>query len=215
MKAGEILRPKSLQTAHDQRQRVAHREHHRRARAGGKTERARFVQAAQRDHHLGGAAQRAVVMGRDGDHRHAYFVERRQHLNHLARLAALRKHQHYVIRMQPTQVAVQCFGRMQEMGPSASRGKRGRQFLTDVARLAHAGDNQIAIELEDQVDGAKKTAIQLFDQIDQGPSFGGNNLAAELQDFFFRAQRGNRPRTVCCVRGHRTVFLDNAVGGGK
>ena len=49
MEAGEILRPEIAQLAQHQRQRIAHREHRRRARARRQAERAGFFELAQLD----------------------------------------------------------------------------------------------------------------------------------------------------------------------
>ena len=69
---------------------------------------------------------RAVI----GDKRHAELAQRRQQLRDFGRLAALREHDHDIVRMDATQIAVKRFGRMEEVG-AACRSRQAWRRSSD------------------------------------------------------------------------------------
>ena len=90
--------------------------------------------------------------------------------------AALREHQHHVVAMDAAQIAVNRFGRVQEMAPRAGRSERGRQLLPDQSGLADAGDDHAAAAKVERIDRVAKLHVQPVGDSRQG-------LRLELDDF--------------------------------
>ena len=60
-------------------------------------------------------------------------------------------------------------GRVHEVGRGAGAGHGRRNLARDVAGFAHAADDQAAVGIQDQLDGAGKIAVQaLLQGLDRG-----------------------------------------------
>ena len=70
--------------------------------------------------------------------------------------------------------------RMHEKGRGAGTRQRGRDLVTDMSRLAHAGDDDPAFALQQHVAGVVKTLIQPGSQGGNGISFGSEYGEAQL-----------------------------------
>ncbi len=83
--------------------------------------------------------------------------------------------------MDPAQVAVNRFARMQGMAPRAGRRQRGGDLLSDQSCFAHAGDNHVPLATVQMLDGATELGIESLGQPQQ-------RLALELDDLARIAQ---------------------------
>ena len=160
-----------------QRDRIANRQHRRRAGARREAERARFFELSEFDDNGRSAADRARLRRSDRHERHVEVLERWQQLHHLACLAALREHQHDVGRMDAAQVAVKRFGRMQVVRPRAERSQRRGNLLPDDAGLAHARDDHAAFTLEQQLHGLAERFVESIRKLPNRLRFEAQDLA--------------------------------------
>ena len=86
--------------------------------------------------------------------------------------------------MHAAQVAMDCLGRMQKVSTRARRGKRSGQFLANEASLAHACDNQVALQRLEQFDCGAEVGVQLFGHLGKRRCLGKHYFASEIDDFF-------------------------------
>ena len=90
-----------------------------------------------------------------------------QEAQQLVGLAGIGNGQHYVVRLDDTEVAVEYVERVDEEAGRAGRGERGCYLGTDVAALAHAGHNQLSPTVQDGVDGLVEVLVDVGNQFEQ------------------------------------------------
>jgi hypothetical protein len=73
------------------------------------------------------------------------------------------------------------FARMDKHGGCASGRQGGCDFGPDVSALAHARDNDAALDIQHHVNGVRKARVQSGFEADQGLSFNVQSLARELK----------------------------------
>ena len=121
----------------------------------------------------GVAAQKAGRPLGDGDDRNVVALAIDQGIAQFAALARVGDGQKRDVRAQHPQVAVAHLRRVDEEGVGAGGGQGGGDLAPDVARLAHAGDHDIARPAHDHVDGARQGhvdgALQRLQRLDVQP----------------------------------------------
>ena len=102
----------------------------------------------------GVAAQEAGGALGDGDDGDAVALAIDQRIAQFAALARVRQREQGHVGPQHAQVAVAHFGGVDEEGVGAGRSQGRGDLVADMARLAHAGDDDIAGSAHDNIDGA-------------------------------------------------------------
>jgi hypothetical protein len=100
--------------------------------------------------------------------------QRRQQADDLLALAAVRQGQHHIGVVNHAQVAVDSAGRIQHISSRAGGIERAGDFLSDVGRLAGAGDSDAAGAAMEQVDRLQKRLAEAI-----GDQFEGSRLAPD------------------------------------
>ena len=88
---------------------------------------------------------------------------------------------HDVVLADRAEIAVDGFGRVQEPGRRAGARERRRNLPADEAGLAHAGDDDAAVAVEEQLDGAFEVAVDAIDEAEDRGRFGPQHLAREIE----------------------------------
>ena len=164
MEAREILglKPPRLQNGH--RQRIAHRQGGGAARRGGKLNRAGFFFHVNVQHGLRRAPKGGVLCSGDGDERRAQTREDGQDAHHLVRLAAVGERDDGVVFRHHAQIAVNALGGVQEIRGRARAREGGGNLLSDQPALPHAGDRDLALAPQDDIDRLDEPFIQPGDE---------------------------------------------------
>ena len=105
-------------------------------------------------------------------------ADRLEQPEQLLGLAAVRQRHHDVVVADRAEIAVDGLGRMQEPGGRAGARERRRDLPADDARLAHAGDDDAAPAVEEQLDGALEVAVDAIDEAEDRGRFGAEDLSA-------------------------------------
>ena len=115
--------------------------------------------------HVGGAAHGAIGAAGEADKRHMLALQYRDQRQNLVGLAAVRDGEHHIAAADHAQVAVAGFAWMHEKGGRAGTGEGGGHFLADMARLAHAHDDDFALAAIDHLAGAGKVVVNILVQL--------------------------------------------------
>ena len=129
------------------------------------------------------AARASVERGIAGhrDQLRADPADRLEQAKQFLGLAAVRQRDHDVVVANRAEVAVDRFGRVQEPGRRAGARERRRDLAADDARLAHAGDDDAAAAVVEQLDRALEVAVDAIDQAEDRRRLGAQDLARELE----------------------------------
>ena len=193
MEARELLRPEVAPFLHDERERVAERQHRGCRRAGRESVRACFVDRSEFEHDVAVAAHRRIAALRHADDRHCGRLHVRQHDEQFLRLAGLREREQHVAFAEAAEVAVDGFGRVQEDRRRARGRERRRDLLRDDARLAHARRHDAAFPREHEVDDPRELGADAFRDLLDGEGFVRDDLAGALDPGVHGGARVSHP----------------------
>ena len=115
------------------------------------------------------------------DQPRADAADRLEQPDQLLGLAAVRQREHDVVVADRAEVAVDRLGRVEEEGRRAGARQRRGDLAADDARLAHAGDDDAAAALEQQLDGALEVVVEAIDQAEDRRRLGAQHLAGEIE----------------------------------
>ena len=107
--------------------------------------------------------------------------DRFQQPQQLLGLAAVRERDHDVVVANRTEIAVGRLGRMEEPGRRAGARQSRGDLSADDAGLAHAGDDDAAAALEQELDCALEMPVDAIDEPEDGGRFGAEYLAGEFE----------------------------------
>ena len=141
-------------------ERVAERELHQRGGGGREVVRAGLARLRQGEHHVRGAAERAVGFRRDGDEADVEAAGIVDEVLELHGLARPRQCHDEIVGRDHAEVAVARLARVHEEGGRTGRGEGRRHLAADVAGLAHPGDDQPALGAADQIDRGHERAAE-------------------------------------------------------
>src|SRR5690348_7037943 len=96
-------------------------------------------------------------------------------------LAALRHQDGDIPRTAHPEVAVDCFGKVEEGRRRARRGEGRGDFARDVSRFAEAADDELALAVEDEPNGFLERRVELVRERVERPCLVVKDLATELQ----------------------------------
>ena len=181
MRTGEVLDRKAARVEQRDRERIAERQHRRRARRGREAQRAGFGVDGGVDVHVGRLRERRLLVARQRDDLRALPLEMRRQQHELVGLAGIRQHHHDIRRRDHAEVAVRGFRRVDEEGRRARRRERGRELARDVTGLADAGHDHPAVAMEDEVDGGDEIGAEPRGEPDDRIGFGRENVARERE----------------------------------
>src|SRR5678815_3480703 len=118
-----------------------------------------------------------------GDHNQprAEPLDRLQQSKQFIGLAAMRKRDDDVLRLENPEVAVDGFRGMEKEGGSACAGERGRDLPADDARLSHAGDNDAAATVEEQPHRLLEAVVEAIDQRENRRRLGLQDLPRQRE----------------------------------
>lgn len=119
----------------------------------------------------------------DGDDRDAVLLERRGERDDFFGLARVGKGDDKVARADAPEVAVDGLGGVDLVGGDAETGEGGRNFASDEAALAHAGDEDGAAgvgAVDDEIDGGVDLGSEALDLIADRPGFGAQDTGDEI-----------------------------------
>ena len=128
-------------------------------------------------------------------------LQRRQHPHDFLGLTTVREHQYGIIPMDPSQIPVDRFGRVQEVTAGPGGSQRGGDFLPHQPGFAHAADNHAAATMEQAIHRSTKGNVKLLRQLQQRLTLLAQDLAAELQLLTLRTVGFTADR----LRAHRFV----------
>ena len=160
MQEAEVERGEAAAFEQRDGERVAERKLHQRGRGGREIVRAGLARLRQGEHHVRGAAERALRLRRHGDEPDAEAPRIVDQVLELRGLARPRQRHDQVVGRDHAEVAVARLARMHEIGGRAGRGEGRRDLAADVARLAHAGDDQPALGGADAIDRGDERAAE-------------------------------------------------------
>ena len=129
----EIMRREALLLEQRNRQTVAESKLHRGRGRRRQAVRAGLLRLGQLEHHVGGLAERRVLLRGDGDEAHREAARVGDDVRKLDRLAGPRQRQDDVVARHHAEVAVRGLGRVHEEGWRAGRGEGRRNLLADMA----------------------------------------------------------------------------------
>ena len=175
MVEGELFLVETARFQDAKREGVAEREDRGGRRRGRELEGAGLLDAAQLDDDVRVLPERGAFAGGDGDQPGADLLEGGEEPGDFLGLAAVGDGEDDVGGQDPSQVAVIGLGGVEEDGRRAGRGEGGGDLLAHEARLAHAGDHQVAFAADDGLDGGVELAAEALGQ-------GQHGLGLDLED---------------------------------
>ena len=181
MQRRELILAEPLADEERHRQRVAHREGGGRARRRHEVHRTGFLGDGAVERDVGGLGERRRGIAGDGDEPRAEAADRFEQPQQLLGLAAVRERNHHVVVADGAEIAVRGLGGVQEPGRRAGARQRGGDLPADDAGLAHAGDDDAAAAVEEELDGALEVAVDAVDEAEDGGGLGAEHLAREIE----------------------------------
>ena len=160
MRQREILLGETAGFQHRDRERIAHRQRRGGARGRGQAQRAGFLADADIEVDIGAARQRRLRIAGERNQRNAQAFQQWQQQRDFAGFTGIGKRYDEVLRGDHAEVTVAGFARMHEKRRCSGACQRGRDLVTDMARLAHAGDDYPAFAFQHQVAGIVKALVQ-------------------------------------------------------
>ena len=131
--------------------------------------------------HVGGLRERALLVARDRDDLRALTLQMRRQQHELVGFAGIREHHDDIFGSDHAEIAVTGFRRMNEERRRAGRCKRGRELSRDVAGLAHAGDDDAYMAVENHLDGANERLRQPVGKRRDCARFGSEHLTSKRE----------------------------------
>ena len=116
----------------------------------------------------GGPSDRGGIAGQEQDG-HSQSLERWKDRQRLVRLPGVRQRQHDVAPRHHPEIAVDSFGRMEEVSRSAGRRERRGDLASDQSRLAHAGDDHAPGAAAQELDRALEALVELGNEARGSP----------------------------------------------
>jgi hypothetical protein len=126
--------------------------------------RAGFARLRQREHDIGGLAERRFRIGGDRDQPDAEAARIVDQAFQLGGLARPGQRHDGVVAGDHAEVAMAGLGRMHEEGRRAGGGERGRDLVRHMPGLAHAADDQPAADAADQLDRFHERRAELVSE---------------------------------------------------
>ena len=152
VKGVKIIGGKAAPFQQGDSERIAQRQHHAGGGGGGEPQRAGFLGPRQGQHHVARLGQRAVGAAGDGNQRDAHALGIGDDVAKLRRAAGIGEGNQPILRRDHAEIAMACLGGMNEQGGGSGRGERGGDLAGDMAALAHAGDNDPALDRHQQIE---------------------------------------------------------------
>src|SRR2546426_778005 len=160
MEQSEVLGREAALLEQGEGERVADRHGRRRAGGGREPERARLDGDAHVERHVGLVRERRIGVARDRHQGNAEAAGDREQPQHLLALAAVRDGEEDVAPDERADVAVAALAGVQEEGGCAGGGERRGDLAADDARLADAGDDDLAAAGEEQIERAREACVE-------------------------------------------------------
>ena len=99
-----------------------------------------------------------------------------------SRVAGIGQDNQHIVRHQHPQIAVGRFGRMDIDSRGSGRRQRCRHLAANMARFAHAGNNDPSARRQDRFACCHKSIVERFGQFAQRFRFDADNLGSAQQD---------------------------------
>ena len=145
-------------------ERIAEDQLHRRRGGGREAVGTRLLDRGEDERDIRLAPKRAVRARGHGDERDGESLGVGDDIGELRRLSRPRQRQHHVAILQHAEVAVARFGGMDEHRGLAGRGQGRGDLSPDMARLAHAGDDDAARGRVNHLYGLRETHAEAVAQ---------------------------------------------------
>src|ERR1700683_3450616 len=175
VKRGEVGFVEAAAIEESNGERVAHGEGGGGGGGGSEIEGAGFFFHGDVEDDVGGGGEGGVEVGGEGDEASAKAAKSFDQIEKFTGFAAGGDGEEDVIGDESAEVAVGGFGGVKKEGGRAGTGEGGGDFAADQAGLAHAGDDDAALAIHEEVDGTFEALVQAGDE-------GGDGLGLDAQD---------------------------------